>query len=76
MIRTLEQMEEKVLMLKKKHRVAVAWAHDTNTIGALKKAVTKGFIEAILIGKTSEIIKTCNGLTVLPLFLAYIFIVL
>jgi phosphate butyryltransferase len=61
MIRTLEQMEEKVLMLKKKHRVAVAWAHDTNTIGALKKAVTKGFIEAILIGKTSEIIKTCNA---------------
>lgn len=60
MIRTLEQMEEKVLMLKKKHRVAVAWAHDANTICALKQAVTKGFIEAILIGKTSEIIKTCN----------------
>ena len=63
MIRNLEQMEEKVLALNKKHRVAVAWAHDTNTIGALKKAVTKGFIEAILIGKTSEIITGANDIT-------------
>ena len=60
MIRTLEQMVEKVLTLKKKHRIAVAWAQDTNTIGALSKAVKKGFIEAILIGKSSEIIKTCK----------------
>ncbi|TAL65426.1 MAG: phosphate acetyltransferase [Bacteroidetes bacterium] len=61
MIRTLEQMEEKVLELKKKHRVAVAWAQDTNTIGAINKAVNKGFIEAILIGKSSEIINTCKS---------------
>jgi predicted transcriptional regulator len=37
MIRTLEQMEEKVLALKKKHYVAVAWAQDTNTICAINK---------------------------------------
>jgi phosphate butyryltransferase len=61
MIRTLEQMEEKVLALKKKHRIAVAWAQDTNTIGAINKAVKKGFIEAILIGKLSEIRKTCKA---------------
>lgn len=54
-------MEEKVLELKKKHRVAVAWAQDTNTIGAINKAVNKGFIEAILIGKSSEIINTCKS---------------
>lgn len=54
-------MEEKVLALKKKHRVAVAWAQDTNTIGAINKAVKKGFIEAILIGKLSEIKKTCQS---------------
>jgi phosphate butyryltransferase len=60
MIRTLEQMEEKVLAIKKKHRVAVAWAQDINTIGAVNKAVEKGFIEAIMVGKSSEIIKTCN----------------
>jgi phosphate butyryltransferase len=61
MIRTLEQMENKVLALKKKHRVAVAWAQDTNTIGAIYKAVKRGFIEAILIGKAVEIRKTCQA---------------
>ncbi len=54
-------MEEKVLALKKKHRIAVAWAHDTNTIVAIQKAVKRGFIEAILIGKPSEIRKTCKA---------------
>ena len=48
-------MEKKVLALKKKHRVAVAWAQDTNTIGAVDKAVKKGLIEAILIGNRIEI---------------------
>jgi phosphate butyryltransferase len=61
MIRTLEQMEKKVLMLKKKHRVAVASAQDSNTIGAINKAVKKGLIEAILIGNTAEIKKTCKS---------------
>ena len=61
MIRTLKQLEDKVLTLKKKYRIAVAWAQDTNTIGAVDKAVKAGFIEAILIGKSSEIKKTCKG---------------
>jgi len=61
MIRTLEQIEEKVLTLKKKYRIAVAWAQDTNTIGAINKAVKKGFIEAFLIGKSSEIRRTCKA---------------
>jgi phosphate butyryltransferase len=61
MIRTLDQMEEKVLTLNKKHRIAVAWAQDANTIGAINKAVKKGFVEAILIGKSSEIRKTCKA---------------
>jgi phosphate butyryltransferase len=52
-------MEEMVLALKKRHRIAVAWAQDSNTINAVNKAVKKGFIDAILIGKTSEIRKTC-----------------
>ena len=54
-------MEEKVLALKKKHRIAVAWAQDTNTICAINMALKKGFIEAILIGKLSEIRKTCKA---------------
>lgn len=61
MITTLVQMEEKVLSLKKKHCVAVAWAQDTNTLGALNKAVRKGLIEAILIGNVSEIRNTCKA---------------
>ena len=61
MIRTLEQMEEKVLALKKKHRVAIAWGQDINTIGAVNKAVKKGLIDAILIGKPAEIRKACKS---------------
>lgn len=61
MIKTLQQLEEKVLKLKKKHRIAVAWAQDNNTIGAIDKAVQKGFVEAILLGKKSEIINTCRA---------------
>lgn len=60
MIRTLDQMEERVLALKKKHRIAIAWAQDPNTLGAIHKAVKKGFAEAILIGKSDEIIKVCR----------------
>ena len=54
-------MEKMVLKLKKKHRIAVAWAQDSNTIGAINEAVKTGLIEAILIGKSSEIIKTCKA---------------
>jgi phosphate butyryltransferase len=60
MITTLLQMEDKVLELGKKHRVAVAWAQDTNTINALNRAVKKGLIEAILIGEISAIKNTCK----------------
>lgn len=61
MIRSLKQMEEKVLSLKRKHRIAVAWGQDGNTINAVNKAVIKGFIDAILIGKSSEIRKICHA---------------
>jgi phosphate butyryltransferase len=60
MIRSLDQIEENVLVLKKRHRIAVAWAQDPFTVKAIYKAVHKGFAEAILIGKSNEIIKTCN----------------
>lgn len=54
-------MVEKVLELKKKHRIAVAWAQDINTIGAIHKAVNNGFVEAIMIGKSAEIIQICQA---------------
>ena len=54
-------MEEMVLSAGKRHRVAVACAQDYNTISSVGKAVKNGFIEAFLIGKPSEIIKTCHS---------------
>ncbi len=66
MITSLVQMEEMVLRLNKKHRVAVAWAQDSNTIGAINEAVTNGLIEAVLIGNPSEIDKTCRESMVDP----------
>ena len=61
MIRTLDQLVERVLALEKKHRIAVAWAQDKNTINAINKSVTAGFAEAILIGNPKEIIATCKS---------------
>lgn len=62
MIRTLDDLEKKVLSLKKRHRIAVAWGQDSNTIGALNNAINKGFAEGILVGKEKEIISACKGL--------------
>lgn len=59
MISSLDQMVEKVLGLKKKHTIAVAWAQDPNTIGAVQESINSGFAEAVMIGKREEIIKTC-----------------
>lgn len=53
-------MVAKVISLKRKHRIAVAWAHDTNTIGAIRKTVLDGFTEALMIGHKGEIIKMCD----------------
>jgi phosphate butyryltransferase len=61
MITTLEQMVKKVMGLDKKHRIAVAWAQDSNTIRAVYKAVTNGFVEALMVGKPSEIIDSCRS---------------
>jgi phosphate butyryltransferase len=64
MIKTLDQMVEKVRSLKKRHRIAVAWAQDSNTVGAISNAVDDGFAEAIMIGKEKEITKVCKSLSV------------
>lgn len=54
-------MVEKVLLLRKKHTIAVAWAQDPNTIGAIDRSISSGFAEAVLIGNRSEILNTCRG---------------
>lgn len=53
-------MAEKVRSSGLRHRIAVAWAQDPNTVGSLNKAVTEGFAEAVMIGNREKIIKTCR----------------
>ena len=53
-------MVEKVLSLHRKHRIAVAWAQDINTISALHKAVNYGLADAVLIGQSAEIRNICR----------------
>lgn len=60
MITSLQQMVEKVNALKKKHKIAVAWAQDPNTVGAIAKAVNRGFAEAIMLGLPGEIERICS----------------
>ncbi len=45
---------------KKKYRIAVAWAQDPNTVGAVHMAVREGFVEALMIGNTQQIKKVCS----------------
>lgn len=62
MIRTLEQLTEKVTGSGKKYRIAVAWAQDPNTLGAIDRAVKAGFAEPILIGSKERIVKESGAL--------------
>ena len=66
MIRSLDQMVEKVHALNKKYRIAVAWAQDSNTINAIHKAVSYGFADGILIGNVAEIRNICKKTGVDP----------
>jgi phosphate butyryltransferase len=60
MIRSLDQMVEKVLSLRKKLKIAVAWAQDIHTISAIHKAVSCGIADAIMIGQSTEIKSICR----------------
>jgi phosphate butyryltransferase len=60
MITSLRQMAETVRTARQKHRIAVAWAQDENTIGSVGKAVIDGFVDALMIGRREEIIKRCT----------------
>jgi phosphate butyryltransferase len=66
MISTLDQMVEKVFSLKKRYRIAVAWAQDPNTITALANAVNDGFAEAFMIGRSKSITEACNKQSIDP----------
>ncbi len=54
-IRSLDQMVEYLRESGKKKKIAVAYAQDPNTIGAVAKAIAEGFVEAVMIGDEAEI---------------------
>lgn len=58
MITSLDQLAEKVKNKKQKPKLAVTWAQDENTLGAVEKAVKENMIEAYLYGNRSMIEKT------------------
>lgn len=60
MITSLGQMAKTVRSSGKKFKIAVAWAQDSNTIGSLYRAVNEGFVEAFMIGREEQIVKTCS----------------
>lgn len=60
MITSLGQMADTVRSAGKRQKIAVAWAQDPNTVGALYRAVSEGFAEALMIGRKEQIIKTCR----------------
>jgi phosphate butyryltransferase len=59
-ITKLDQIVEHLIAKGGKKRVAVAWAQDQNTIGALAQAVEQGFAEAIMIGDKTQIERTAT----------------
>ncbi len=61
MIKTLDQLAAKVRSQKHVYRVAVAWAHDINTLTALDRACAEGFVMPILLGDVSIITESCRS---------------
>jgi len=59
-IRSLDQMVEHLRLTGKKKKIAVAYAQDPNTIGAISKAIQEGFVEAVMIGDEQEIREKAN----------------
>ena len=60
MITSLGLMADTVRSSGRRHKIAVAWAQDPNTIGSLARAVGEGFAEALMIGQREQIVKTCK----------------
>lgn len=62
MISRLEELVGSVKDSGRRYRIAVAWAQDSNTIGALRRACDSGFAEPVMIGAVSEIAKVAADL--------------
>ncbi len=60
MIRSFDQLVEKVVSSGKRSRVAVAWAQDEITAGALARGIELGFIHPVMIGLKHAIEEICK----------------
>lgn len=60
MIRSLDELVDKVTHAKRRYRIAVAWGQDQSTLGALARASAAGFAEPILVGNKDETVKAAN----------------
>lgn len=65
-IKSLDQMVSHLKEIGIKKRIAVANAQDSNTIGALARAVNEGFAEALMVGDKSQIEKAAKEQDVDP----------
>ncbi|MCD4653557.1 phosphate acetyltransferase [bacterium] len=54
-IRSLEEMVAHVRILDRRRKLAVAMAEDSNTMGAVARAITEGIADAVMIGDESKI---------------------
>ena len=59
-------MVDKVLSSGKRYRIAVAWAHDKNSVGALSRASRDGFVEPVMIGIPERINEICKSMSLDP----------
>lgn len=59
-------MVDTVIGAGKKHRIAVAWAQDANTLGAVYRSASLGFVDALMIGDPLRIKNVCTSLDIPP----------
>lgn len=65
-IRSLKELVEHVKSSGQRKKIAVAYAQDPNTIGAIAKAVNEGFAEAFMVGDVNAIIESAESIGVSP----------
>ncbi len=58
-IRKLDEIAERLKSKNRKYRVAVALAEDSNTLNAVYRAVSEGFVHALMIGDPKKINTIC-----------------
>ncbi len=58
-IRKLDEIAERLKSKNRKYRVAVALAEDSNTLNAVYRAVSEGFVHALMIGNPEKINAIC-----------------